>query len=399
MVALVRERRRQTHREQALTLVALAQTRDRLLAALVDVAPLEIVRCSSERRDRPKTADEKEQEFVATIAALESAPDQRRRQIYQRKSLCIARDLELTGREIRSLAARLLDPRSEHGVLLRAESRLTSLLVVDNQRLIFSAIPTYPIAHLSQEDLLQEGSLGLLRALDKYDIRRGSALSTYALWWIKQSLSRAIQIRERVIHIPVHVHALMEHIRQFSKEYETRTGIRPPPKVVAAALNAKQSAVETALRLLETSDAAFILDAPVEGNDGLVLGDIVPDPRPSPLESAITREVSEAVHDVIRGLKTERQRVIMRLRFGIDCSHEHTLEEIGGQMGVTRERIRQIEAKVLLQLRKLGLSKDWSEMLGHNPLAKDESQSPPAELEDAVTFVDSGLSPETDSAC
>ena len=197
-------------------------------------------------------------------------------------------------------------------------------------------------------DLIQEGNLGLMRAIEKYDYRRGVKISTYAVWWIRQSIARAIADQARTIRIPVHMtenagKVLRERRRLYQKE-----GRDPSPADIAARMGIPVARVEQVLSMVQQPTS---LDAPVGEDGDATLGDLIKapdavDPQAAAEASALQRIVGEALADL-----TPREQRILRMRFGIGGTADHTLEEIGKEFGVTRERIRQIEAKALEKLR------------------------------------------------
>jgi RNA polymerase primary sigma factor len=197
-------------------------------------------------------------------------------------------------------------------------------------------------------DLIQEGNMGLMHAVEKFDYRRGVKISTYAVWWIRQSIARAVADQARMIRIPVHmsenaVKVLRERRRLYQKE-----GQDPGPAEIAARTGMPISRVEQVLSMVQQP---ISLDAPVGDDGDTTLGDLINapdsvDPQAAAEVSALQRVVSEALGDL-----TPREQRILRMRFGIGDATDHTLEEIGKEFGVTRERIRQIEAKALEKLR------------------------------------------------
>jgi len=196
-------------------------------------------------------------------------------------------------------------------------------------------------------DLIQEGNLGLMRAIEKYDYRRGVKISTYAVWWIRQSIARAIADQSRTIRIPVHMtENAGKVLRERRRLYQTE-GQNPSPADIAARIGLPIARVEQVLSMVQEPTS---LDAPVGEDGDATLGDLIKapdtvDPQTAAEASALQKIVGEALADL-----TPREQRILRMRFGIGTT-DHTLEEIGKEFGVTRERIRQIEAKALEKLR------------------------------------------------
>jgi RNA polymerase primary sigma factor len=197
-------------------------------------------------------------------------------------------------------------------------------------------------------DLIQEGNMGLMHAIEKYDYRRGVKISTYAVWWIRQSIARAIADQARTIRIPVHmtehaVKVLRERRRLYQKE-----GRDPKPADIAARMGIPLARVEQVLSMVQEPTS---LDAPVGEDGDATLGDLIKAPNAiDPQEVAEASALQKFVAEALDGL-TPREQRILRMRFGIGGTADHTLEEIGKEFGVTRERIRQIEAKALEKLR------------------------------------------------
>ena len=217
-----------------------------------------------------------------------------------------------------------------------------------NTRLVVSIAKRYMGQGLPFPDLIQEGNVGLMRAVDKYDYKRGNRFSTYATWWIRQAITRALAQKTRTIRIPLHMTERIRQMYRTAQILEQNLGRRPTPEEIAQEMELPAEAIRS---MMDASQHAIALERPVGDDGDSEFGDFIEDQdSPSPLESATQHLLQETIEEVLSEL-TPRQSHILRLRFGLGGGEPHTLEEIANKFGLSRERIRQLEKEALRRLR------------------------------------------------
>jgi RNA polymerase primary sigma factor len=259
----------------------------------------------------------------------------------QRKIAVIAEEVGLT-------VAQLKDVNRRISIGEAKARRAKKEMVEANLRLVISIAKKYTNRGLQFLDLIQEGNIGLMKAVDKFEYRRGYKFSTYATWWIRQAITRSIADQARTIRIPVHMIETINKLNRISRQMLQEMGREPTPEELGERMDMPEDKVR---KVLKIAKEPISMETPIGDDEDSHLGDFIEDTMAeSPIDTATGEGLKEATRSVLSGL-TAREAKVLRMRFGIEMNTDHTLEEVGKQFDVTRERIRQIEAKALRKLR------------------------------------------------
>lgn len=257
----------------------------------------------------------------------------------------------------------LLTPEEEIELAIRIgdnDQQAKQRLAEANLRLVVSIAKRYVGRGMQFLDLIQEGNLGLIKAVDKFDYTKGFKFSTYATWWIRQAITRAIADQARTIRIPVHMVETINKVKKTNSQLLHKNGRDPTAEEIAAEIN---MSVEKVREILRVSQEPVSLETPIGEEEDSHLGDFIPDDDAlAPADAASMLLLKEQLNEVLKTL-TMREAKVLALRFGLEDGHPRTLEEVGSEFGVTRERIRQIEAKALRKLRHPSRSKKLKDFL------------------------------------
>lgn len=284
--------------------------------------------------------DEQIAEGTANVEVLEKfTPDLVRA---QRKMAELEEKTNLTIVEIKEINRRMSIGEAK-------ARRAKKEMIEANLRLVISIAKKYTNRGLQFLDLIQEGNIGLMKAVDKFEYRRGYKFSTYATWWIRQAITRSIADQARTIRIPVHMIETINKLNRISRQILQETGTEPTPEELAKHMDLPEDKIR---KVMKIAKEPISMETPIGDDEDSHLGDFIEDASTAslPIEAATSASLREAIQEILSGL-TAREAKVLRMRFGIDMNTDHTLEEVGKQFDVTRERIRQIEAKALRKLR------------------------------------------------
>jgi RNA polymerase primary sigma factor len=259
----------------------------------------------------------------------------------QKKLIALEEQMHMTIAEIKEVNRRLSIGEAK-------ARRAKKEMVEANLRLVISIAKKYTNRGLQFLDLIQEGNIGLMKAVDKFEYQRGYKFSTYATWWIRQAITRSIADQARTIRIPVHMIETINKLNRISRQLLQETGLEPTPEELSRKMNIPEDKIR---KILKIAKEPISMETPIGDDEDSHLGDFIEDGNTmSPIDAATNFGLTEAVQKVLGSL-TPREAKVLRMRFGINMNTDHTLEEVGKQFDVTRERIRQIEAKALRKLR------------------------------------------------
>ena len=259
----------------------------------------------------------------------------------QKRILSLTENVGMTVEELKDITSKMTKGETK---IRRAKKDM----IEANLRLVISIAKKYTNRGLQFLDLIQEGNIGLMKAVDKFEYRRGYKFSTYATWWIRQAITRSIADQARTIRIPVHMIETINKLNRISRQMLQENGKEPSPEELSEKMDMPEEKIR---KVLKIAKEPISTETPIGDEDDTTLGDFIEDPlQDSPIDAATENNLHDATDGVLSSL-TAREAKVLRMRFGIGMNTDHTLEEVGKQFDVTRERIRQIEAKALRKLR------------------------------------------------
>ena len=312
-----------------------------------EISTLGIEIIDEQKDEKPEVEEEREEETIPAGLALDDPVRMYLKEI-GRVPLLSMEDEKRLAMSIEAGEQALLGNGATDSSVVAAGGESKRQLTEANLRLVVSIAKKYVGRGMLFLDLIQEGNLGLIRAVEKFDYRKGYKFSTYATWWIRQAITRALADQARTIRIPVHMVETINRLIKISRQLLQELGRDPSVEEIAAEMGLTPEKVREVIKI---SQEPISLETPLGEEEDSHLGDFIEDQEAvAPAEAASVMLLKEKMQDVLQNL-TERERKVLVLRFGLEDGHQRTLEEVGQEFGVTRERIRQIEAKALRKLR------------------------------------------------